>query len=251
MYKSKNLLSISADAKTIKGTKKGVLTGILYFAPHTLSGNQVCPKATPECKALCLYTAGRGIYTKVQTGRLNKTKWFFTERETFLAQLVKNIEALERKAKRLKMIPAIRLNGTSDIAWEKIAVTRNGKTYPSIYEAFPKIKGYEYTKILGRKKALALPNCHLTFSLSENNDKEALQALEQGYNVAVVMKVRPKDKKPKLWSGYPVINGDENDLRFLDKKGGHIIALSAKGKARKADLGFVRDINSSFKINKL
>lgn len=249
MFKTKHLLSVSLDAKTVKGTKQGVLTGILYFAPHTLSGHQVCPNATPECRAACLYTAGRGIYTTVQTGRMNKTKWFFTERDTFMELLVKNVESLIAKAKKNKLIPALRLNGTSDIAWEKIKCVRKGKEYASIMEAFPELQCYDYTKILGRKKALTLPNYRLTFSLAENNDAEAIEALKQGYNVAVVMNLKKSDPKPATWGGYPVINGDETDIRFRDPKGGHVIALTAKGKARKMGVGgFIRDPKGGFKI---
>ena len=208
MFKSKNLLAIASDAKTKKGNVKGVMTGILYFAPHTLSGFQVCPKASPECKAACLYTAGRGVYNSVQTGRLNKTKWFFTERDSFMERLVENIESLVNKAKKNKMVPAIRLNGTSDIAWEKIACRRDGKVYQSVMDAFPKVQFYDYTKIIGRKRAIALPNYHLTFSLSEGNDSDALQAIEQGYNVAVVMNLNKNQDKPASWGGYPVVDGD-------------------------------------------
>ncbi len=107
--KSKNLLSVEADAKTIKGNKVNVLTGVMYLAPHTISGHQVCPKASEGCKLACLYTAGRGIYSKVQQARINKTKWFFLERATFMEQLVKNIEKLERDAIKRGMIPAVRL----------------------------------------------------------------------------------------------------------------------------------------------
>lgn len=246
MFKSKNLLSVSADAKTAKGNDKGVLTGILYFAPHTLSGYQVCPKASPECRAACLYSAGRGAYNSVQTGRLNKTLWFFEERDTFMERLVQNIASLEKKAKKLKMQPAVRLNGTSDIAWEKIACKRDGKVFRNVMEAFPNIQFYCYTKIIGRKAALALPNYHLTFSLSEENDADAIKALTQGYNVAVVMNLKKKEAKPATWGGYPVVDGDETDIRFRDPKGGHIVALSAKGEARKMALGFVRDKNGGF-----
>lgn len=246
MFKSKNLLAISSDAKTSKGNAQGVMTGILYFAPHTLSGFQVCPKASPECMAACLYTAGRGVYNSVQTGRLNKTKWFFIERDTFMERLVQNIEALIKKAKKNKMIPAIRLNGTSDIAWEKIACKRNGKVYKSVMEAFPELQSYDYTKVIGRKSAIALPNYHLTFSLSENNDKEAMLALTQGYNVAVVMNLKKKEAKPATWGGYPVLDGDETDIRFRDHKGGYIVALTAKGQAKKMALGFVRDSKGKF-----
>lgn len=234
-----NILSVSGDAKTIKGTKKGVLTGVLYLAPHTISGFQVCPKATTGCMASCLYTAGRGVYTKTQEGRINKTRWFFMERDSFMEGLVKNVEALIRKAKRENMIPAVRLNGTSDIAWEKIKVVRNGISYASMMKAFPEVQFYDYTKVLGRKTALALDNYHLTFSLSESNQADAVKALAQGYNLAVVMKLRRKEAKPKTWSGYPVINGDETDVRFMDGKGKKIVALFPKGKARHDNSGFV------------
>lgn len=243
---TKKVLSVSADAKTIKGNKKGVLTGILYLAPHTISGYQVCPKASPQCRAACLYTAGRGIYTKVQQARIAKTLRFFEERESFMDDIVADIKRLVKRAAKMGMEPAVRLNGTSDIAWEKMACKRDGKIYKNVMEAFSDVQFYDYTKILGRTYALSLHNYHLTFSLSEINDNEAMKALEQGYNVAVVMNVKRHEPKPATWDGYPVVDGDETDIRFRDPKGGHIVALTAKGKARNSDLGFVRDKNGGF-----
>ena len=244
-----NLLSVSADAKTSKGEKKGFVTGILYLAPHNISGYQTCPKASEGCKSACLYTAGRGIYNSVQTARIKKTKLFFENREFFMNTLVANIESLIKKANKQKLIPTIRLNGTSDIAWEKIKVTRDGKEYASIMEAFDTVQFYDYSKVLGRSKAIALPNYHLTFSLAENNDADAVKALAQGYNVAVVLNIKKNEPKPATWGGYPVIDGDESDVRFLDAKG-VIVALTAKGEARKDSIGFVRSVDSGFKVSK-
>ena len=237
------LLSVSADAKTIKGEYLGILTGILYLAPVDLSGFQVCPKASNGCKAACLYTAGRGYYQNTRNARVNKTRWFFLERNTFMETLVKDIESLIRKAKRKNMIPAVRLNGTSDLPWEKISVVRNGVTHRNIMDAFPTVMYYDYTKIIGRDTAIRQHNYHLTFSLAENNEWEAKVALETGYNVAVVTNIKRKAEKPKTWAGYPVIDGDSSDVRFLDPKGGHIVMLTAKGQARKDKSGFVKDIN--------
>lgn len=239
-----SLLSVSNDTKTIKGEKFNILTGILYLAPHDISGFQVCPKSTAGCRAACLFTAGRGVYSRIQEARIAKTRRFFTERESFMNDIVKDIEALIRKAGRQGMTPAVRLNGTSDIPFEKIKCVRNGVTYPSVMEAFTEVIFYDYTAILGRKKALELPNYFLTFSLKENNDKDALKAIEQGYNVSVVLNTKRNAEKPSMWSGYPVIDGDETDLRFKDPAGGHIIALTAKGKARHDKTGFVRSVNS-------
>ena len=248
MYiQAKKLLSVSRDAKTVKGEKEGVLTGVMYLAPHSLSGYQVCPKASAGCMAACLYTAGQGIYSSVQKSRLNRTRWFFEGRESFMAVLVEDIQRLVRKAVKLNMIPAVRLNGTSDIAWEKMAVTVDGIEYRSLMEAFANVQFYDYTKILGRKLAVSLPNYHLTFSLAEDNDADAVKALAQGYNVAVVMKAKRKEAKPESWGGYPVVDGDVDDIRFNDAKGGHIVALFAKGKATKDTSGFVRETTGGFR----
>lgn len=237
------LLTVSTDAKTVKGEKLGILTGVLYLAPAEVSGYQVCPKASEGCKAACLYTAGRGRMTPVQKARINRTLWFFEDRATFMTTLVRDIDRLIKRAAKLGMTPAVRLNGTSDIAWEKIRCERNGVSYRNLMLAFPTLQFYDYTKIRGRKAAIALPNYHLTFSMAEDNDAEAFSAIHEGYNVAVVMDLKKRDAKPAVWMGYPVVDGDDSDVRFFDPKGGHIVALTAKGDAKGDDSGFVRNPN--------
>lgn len=240
------LLSVSADAKTYKGEKLGYLTGVLYLAPAELSGYQTCPKATEACKAACLNTAGRGIYNKVQQARIAKTKRFFEDRQNFMVELYNDIVALIRKAKRDGLKPVVRLNGTSDLAWEKFSFKINNLQFRNIFEAFPTVQWYDYTKILNRKSALSIKNYHLTFSLSENNDSEALKALESGMNVAVVVNTKRKQEKPKMFSGRIAVDGDESDVRFIDGSGKYIL-LTAKGNARKDTSGFVKQLNYEVK----
>jgi len=147
-----------------------------------------------------------------------------------MAQLVKDIEAAERKAERENMIPVFRLNGTSDIRWETVPVTIDGVTYPNIFLAFPNRQFYDYTKLTNRK--VTALNYHLTFSRSEMNEVDALRMLTNGMNVAVVF-----DTLPAKWAGVKVIDGTETDLRFLDEKC-VIVGLLAKGKAKKDTSGF-------------
>jgi hypothetical protein len=119
-----------------------------------------------------------------------------------------------------------RLNGTSDIRWEKIPV--NG--YKNIFEAFPDVQFYDYTKNPLRM-ALQIPNYDLTFSRSETNHADCMKVLKLGKNVAMVFR-----KVPETFEGYKVINGDNSDLRFKDEKG-VIVGLTYKnatGKAGKA-----------------
>lgn len=240
------LLAVSGDAKTIKGEKLKILTGVMYFAPVDLSGYQVCPKATDACSAACLFTAGRGVYVNVRNGRMRKTKLFFENRILFMEQLHEDIRKLVVRAKNKGMRPVVRLNGTSDIAWEKIAYIVNGVWFRNVMEAYPQVQFYDYSKVLNRKFALTIPNYHLTFSLADGNDKDALKALAMGMNVAAVIRCKRKDIKPATFSGFPTVDGDKDDARFLDNKGS-IVLLRAKGKAMYDTSGFVKPIDYQIK----
>lgn len=226
----KSLLSIDTNAKTVKGQRKGYLTGILYLAPDRLSGLiNVCVHASDGCRQTCLYSAGRGAFTSVQKARIAKTAHYVKDRESFLSTLKDNVATVIRKAKAKRMHPVIRLNGTSDIGWERYAVI----------QAFKTTRFYDYTKNYDRMFAFLdgkLPsNYSLTFSRSETNETQCLEVLKRGGNVAVVFRSKVL---PTHWNGYPVINGDENDLRFLDPKG-VVVGLTAKGKAKTDTTGFV------------
>jgi hypothetical protein len=80
----------------------------------------------------------------------------------------------------------------------------------------------------------------LTLSYSEADKDYAEQVyqavLDTGVNMAVVF----RDKLPKTFRGLRVINGDADDLRFLDPKG-VVVGLKAKGKAKHDTSGFVID----------
>lgn len=236
-YKSDNLLSISADAKTSKGEKLGFLTGILYLAPYkTIPLFNTCAMAAiAGCADACLYSAGRGAYSSVQNARINKTKWFYADRQGFILQLIKNINSLVYKANKLGLIPLIRLNGTSDIKWENIGFEYQGKSYNNIMQLFPDIQFYDYTKIVNRDNIPA--NYDLTFSYSGKTEylKYVNQAINKGMRIAVVFK--DKNNLPDQFMGLSVVNGDNTDIRHLDNKG-VIVALYAKGKAKKDNSGF-------------
>jgi hypothetical protein len=163
---------------------------------------------------------------------------FFENRTEFMVQLVKDIELGIKQSAKLDLIPVFRLNGTSDLAFEKYEVVRNGVTYRNIFAAFPETQFYDYTKILGRKFR-DIPNYHLTFSAADGNDGDVLKAIAQGYNIATVFGIKKTEPMPESYNGLPVFNGDDSDLRFLDPKG-VVVGLYAKGKAKKDTTGFVK-----------
>jgi hypothetical protein len=228
------LLSFEDDHKTIKGNKFGYATAILYLAPANESGvMNTCPNASDGCKKACLFTSGlAGIFSMINNMRKNKTILFKHNRNWFMDTLIGDINDLIKLADKLKMTPCIRLNGTSDIAWESIK--HNGK---SVMEHFPTIQFYDYTKSPSRMMRFLngqMPsNYHLTFSKNESNDNECRKVLRNGGNVAVVF----KKELPTHYMGKLVVCGDDSDLRFIDPKN-VIVGLTAKGKARKDDSGF-------------
>jgi len=226
--KTQKILARDTNAKTVKGQKKGFITGIVYLSPYNISGKNLCPKASAGCAASCLNTAGRGRFQKIQEARLKKTLSFLNDTETFVSNLKKEIRKGVDYAKKKEMIFVCRLNGTSDVAWYKTG---------NIMQDNSDVQFYDYTPNLGRMLRFLrneLPsNYHLTFSRKENNEAECDLVLSMGGNVAMVF-----NKIPTSYKGYEVINGDETDLRFLDKKG-VIVGLKAKGKGKKDQTGFV------------
>jgi len=231
------LLGINTNYKTVKSEKVGVLTGIIYMAPYNLSGKNVCPGASAGCAAACLNTAGRGAMGVVQKARLKKTNRFFEDRQQFLWDLAGEISNLERQAKAKGLKAAVRLNGTSDLPYEryKLSGTKRRDSDKNIMEMFPNVQFYDYTKLENRIVGQTLPaNYHLTFSRAEDNDHKLEDVLKHT-SAAVVF----SGELPETWRGYPVIDGDEHDARFTDAGPGVIIGLTAKGKARHDSSGFV------------
>lgn len=227
-----NLFSVNADAKTSKGNGDKYLTAIQYLAPaRQVEGINLCPMAvTAGCEKACLYTAGRGRFSNVQAARIRKTMLFRDNRALFLEQLEQDIDRFSAYCRKRALKPCIRLNGTSDIRFERFGIMQN----------FPAVQFYDYTKDVSRAYKTMPDNYHLTLSYSEKNagyaEKVYKAACDTGLNMAVVF--RDKKRIPASFRGFDVLDGDKDDLRFLDQPG-HVVALYAKGDAKKDVSGFV------------
>ena len=241
----KTTILTQGNAKIVKGEELGYVTKGIHFAPAQLSGFEVCQWRSKGCTASCLNTAGRGQMNSIQQSRIAKTKLFFDKQFDFLAKLSKEISSSIKSATKKGMNSVFRLNLTSDISWESVFF--NEEEPKTIFDKFPSIQFYDYTKSFKRMCAfLGKPftkdeakfpsNYHLTFSRSEHNDTKCEMVLAMGGNVAVVF----RNQLPKTWKGYEVVNGDDTDLRFLDKRG-VVVGLIEKGMAKKDETGFVQE----------
>ena len=241
------LLGVGTNAKTIKGDGSEYLTAILYMTPYKVMVdgkhfNSCAMAEQASCIEGCLYTAGRGVMTSVQTARQRKAEWFYRDRVGFMQQLVEDLRKFERYCVKRGIQPCVRLNGTTDIRWENIRPYTEyvDKWGDNIFEMFPSVQFYDYTKIANRKVS-QIPNYHLTWSYSAANPKyeeKFWDVIRNGMSVAVVFR---KPVNMTTWRGYKVVDGDKDDLRFLDPQSS-IVALYAKGAAKHDSTGFVQDI---------
>ena len=240
------------NPKTKKGRAAGYSTAIMHFAPAELSGYNVCPGASAGCIASCLNTAGHGGIIKrgettneVQLARIARTKLFFEHRFVFNALLVKSIASHIRRARKHGLTPVVRLNGTSDLPWERLRLN-DGRT---VFETFPDITFYDYTKVTRRALDNAAgrhpANYKLTYSRSEANELDAVAALHAGGNVAVVF----NGALPAQFAGKPVLDGDHDDLRFLDPAN-VVVGLTAKGRGKRDTSGFVVPTGRALRVLK-
>lgn len=259
------------SAKAIKASGFGYLNAIHYMAPHSSAGvGNLCSHASPQCIALCLGThSGQAAMVSdlangtnaTRESRKDKARRFMHNRADYLNRLARDIVKLEAKAKREGLALCVRLNGSTDIAWERLRFNLEAKTLVAIgqsrkgeqiryanvtlLELFPHIQFVDYTKNPNRMGKTP-HNLHLTLSFSGSNLDACIEALHNGHNVAVVF----GEGLPDNWQGFPVIDGDKHDLRHLDPRGGYVVGLSPKGTTAKRDTsGFVvRDYNAPMAI---
>ena len=244
--------SVNSSAKIVKNAKLNYSTYITYLAPHTMSGHNTCAKASEGCISACLNTSGRvkmDTEQKILTARLLKTLIFFYNRNFYNQWLFAEIESAKKTAVKKDHNFSVRLNGTSDLSTKLFNVDG-----VNVLDKFSTVQFYDYTKVFNRLGKEVRENYHLTFSYSGDNMNEVVQALDNGYNVAVPFLVKKDKALPTEFLGHKVGDADETDLRFLDKL--RIAGLRVKMTKDKSavtnavDKGFVIDPNN-FELGKI
>jgi hypothetical protein len=222
----KALLS-AANQKQEKGHGYHSVGLILTPRATAHAGRNLCPFATPGCARSCFADFDRLAWPQVKRAAVARTLLLARHPELFQAILKADLARELAHAGHQPLVA--RLNVVSDVAWER--------EYPELFAEFPTVRFMDYTKDIARVLDPARPaNYHLTFSRSEANEHECRRALAAGHNVTVVFRRPPF---PATFWGYPVIDGDRNDLRFLDPAP-CVVALRAKGAgARRDATGFV------------
>jgi hypothetical protein len=232
-------INISAKLEHSKKVSE-MYTYIIYLAPAKTSGYNVCSHSTPECRLGCLSTSGRNKLelwaglNRIQNARTVKTKLFFEHKEFFMLWMIEEIKSSKKKAEREGYYFSVRLNGTSDIAWENEKI--DGLT---IFEIFSDVQFYDYTKNAKRLINVLPKNYHMTLSHTGKNTEICKAHLECGGNVAVIF----NGGLPEKWNGFKVIDGDLTDYRVNDGNG-VVVGLKWKNIANRENNEIIK--NSCF-----
>ncbi len=240
--------SVASSSKIAKGLKYNEMTYILYLAPASQSGYNVCPMSTEECRTACLTESGHNrIDVKknaINKARIAKTKLFFEHRDFFMSWLIIEITKAKIVADTKGYKFSVRINGTSDISLESFKL--NGKT---ILEYFPLIQFYDYTKVANRFKLMEkYPNYDLTYSFSGYNMLQSMELLQT--NKGRVAMVFEGKVLPKSFMGIEVIDGDAYDMRYYDDNN-VIVGLKFKKVRNKIDTAnnaFIIPMDSKFSV---
>ena len=230
----------TSNAKTVKNTEE---TWIMYISPYDLNsyGKTVCSDSTEGCRTGCLGPhSGRALlFQMITQARIRKTDLYFSDRQAFCEMLFKDMIRLSNRAVKKQITIQVRLNGTSDLDFIAILKNRTGLDIRTL----PGLSFYDYTKQIGKFKKYQGTDYKLTFSRSESNQAECIEAIKCG-PVAVVFDTKKGHDLPGTFSFdgktfYPVIDGDKADDLMVNLGSGFILGLRAKGKAKQDQTGFV------------
>lgn len=236
-----------SNHKTKKSLDYGYYNIILHLAPTTVDGFNFCIKSTNGCRASCLFFSGHGKFQKTQQARKKRNLMFLNDKTSFWTYIIRDILSAKKTAQKKGLELCVRLNGTSDVLWEKqyldnivfndkksidLINSINKSNKITIFDLFPDIQFYDYTKTPNRKID-HLPNYFLTLSRSENNSVDIKKAIDNNESIAVVF-----NQLPEKYKGLSVIDGTKHDLIFLHEKPS-VIGLVANGRAKNDTSGFV------------
>lgn len=218
-----NVLLTPPEGQT-KGHKTamhGDLLAVLHLhADRLMIGDDMvvtCEKAThgPDgCADNCIMWTGRGMRAKsgketaVAAGRRKRTEWLMSEPFTFMAQLDREIRAHRGRALRRGMRPVVRLNGTSDLAWEHVVRWLFGK-YPDVYF-------FDYTKLPVSKRGPLPDNYYLAWSAQAHlwSVDHVLSMAADGRNVSVIV-----DHPGEVVRLKACVSGDTADTWMIGQHG--------------------------------
>ena len=210
-----------------KKTDKNAIPTISFTgSPARTTTLNCCTHSTTGCRHVCIRYTGRLEIPQAQQVGIDRTEFLRVDPDAAVSLIHWETVLASKRHDRVGR----RLNIVTDLNWDTCA----GWLFT---EAPDNVVTYDYTKDWGRDEWPA-PRYRVCFSATEHHSVDAIRAkTETGACVAVVFGAE-FETVPYAgeWHGIPVLDGDLTDFRYYDPPG-HIVALYAKGRARKIEPG--------------
>ena len=247
-FTSSNVLTFGNE-KIDKSTAAGVPTAVLYMEPVRFGA---CP-AAGTCVKACLHTAGNPLYHAAKFRRRSlRSQAFHFQPAAFKRLLVLELARFASKNPDAEFL-GVRLNGTTDHAWENEQILIDDALHSYLLRKFSvyvpvgkyrsiiqvcrfidsRIVNYDYTKRIDRDFSWCkMMNYRLTMSHGSKYDTLKC-ALQNGLNYAAPFTTKKKQNLPADFTvngrRFPVLDGDLHDFRpWDDASQTHIIGLRYK-----------------------
>ena len=256
---------LSANSKLRKGFGRYRAIG-LAMAPWKFAGKgNLCSNASPGCIDACNgLWAGMNVTPSTRFALIGRARLYMEFRALFLRKLREELRNFEKLCIRTGRIPAVRLNVSTDIPWERVA--------PDLFAEFRRIRFYDYTAFSADNRAKLPANYQLCHSWKETTRFDFVEAtIRAGRNIVVPFDSAYAPSR-KLFGALPetvvfrcretgreivvsVANGDKHDFRLRQTDGaGKCIGLhgkSGRGKVTAAvESGFMRHHAEGAKLRK-
>ena len=220
---SRPLLSANSKLRKLPG-KAGRYRAIgLAMAPANYSGRELCPWRTDGCTIACNgFWSGMNVTISTRLALIGRALLWNNFRELFAEKLFRELHNFRKLCDRSGVVPAVRLNVSTDVVWERLL--------PELFTEFPGIAYYDYTKALPKHRPTLPANYTLCHSFNERTTSADVRSIiDAGRNVVVAFDSAYRPQK-KLWGALPesvrftddsgldfslpVVNADRHDIRL-------------------------------------
>lgn len=249
----RKILSANSKLRKLPGRAGRYRAIGLAMAPAAYSGKDLCAWRTDGCTEACNgFWSGMNVTPSTRLALIGRALLFNYFREVFAEKLREELRNFAKLCARLGLIPAARLNVSTDVVWERILA--------GIFAEFPTIRFLDYTKALPKHRPTLPANYSLVHSFNEKTTTADVESIVRaGRNVVIAFDSAYAPSRG-LWGALPktvrftdstgrdftlpVVNGDRHDLRIPDMDGrGVVVGLhgkSGRNRVEKAvDSGFM------------
>lgn len=234
----RKMLSANSKLRKLPGRAGRYRAIGLAMAPAAYSGKDLCAWRTDGCTDACNgFWSGMNVTISTRLALIGRALLFNYFREVFAEKLRAELRNFAKLCARLGLIPAVRLNVSTDVVWERVL--------SGIFAEFSAIRFLDYTKALPKHRPQLPANYSLVHSFNERTTTADVESIvKAGRNVVIAFDSAYAPSRG-LWGALPkavrftdaagrdftlpVVNGDRHDLRLPDMDGrGVVVGLHGK-----------------------